>query len=90
MSITASMSDILKNVTGQREPVQLFASTPLECLQEMTAQFPMLNKWLYEEPGKLKSYIWLLVNNERIYEDEFDKIMKDDDQLFVMVAVLGG
>ncbi len=86
----ASMSDILKNVTGQWEPVQLFAGTPLECLQEMTDRFPILNKWLYEEPGKLKPYIWLLVNDERIYEDEFAKLMKDDDQLFIMVAVLGG
>ncbi len=90
MSVMASMSDILKNVTGQWEPVQLFASTPLECLQKMADRFPILNKWLYEEPGKLKPYIWLLVNDERIYEDEFAKLMKDDDQLFIMVAVLGG
>ncbi|MFO8101871.1 MAG: hypothetical protein R6U37_06895 [Dehalococcoidia bacterium] len=90
MSVKANMSDILKNVTGQKEPVQIFANTPLECLQKMTDRFPVLNKWLYDEPGKLKSYIWILVNDERIYEDEFDKTMQDNDRLFIMVAVVGG
>ncbi len=90
MSVTVSLSDLLKNATGQREPMQLSASTPLECLQKMATQFPILNKWLYDESGNVKAHVWLLVNDERIYEDEFDKELKDGDYLFIMVAILGG
>ena len=90
MSIIVSMSDLLKRATGHYEMVELSVGTPQECLQELVAQFPVLNKWLYEESGKLKPHVWLLVNDERIYEDEFDKLLNDADQLSLMVAVLGG
>ena len=90
MNVTLSLSDLLKNATGQREPVQVSSGTPLECLQEMADQFPILNKWLYDESSNLKAHVWILVNNERIYEDEFAKALKDGDHLFIMVAILGG
>jgi len=90
MNVTLSLSDLLKNATGQREPVQLSAGTPLECLQEMADQFPILNKWLFDEPGNLKAHVWLLINDERIYEDEFANLLSDGDRLFIMIAVLGG
>ncbi len=90
MSITITMSDLLMNATGQREPVELPAGTPLECLQKLSKKLTVLNKWLYDEPEKIRPLVWLLVNDERIYEDAFTIPLSDGDHLYIMIAVLGG
>ena len=90
MSVTVSMSDLLKNATGQREPVQFGGGTSLQCVEQMISQFPILNKWLYDETGNLRAHVWLLVNDELIYEDEFYNPLNDGDKLSIMIAVLGG
>ena len=90
MSVTVTMSDLLRRATGQREPVPFLAATPLECIKELVAQFPVLDKWLYDEQGKIKPQVWLMVNGERIYEDEFTRSLSDGDELSIMLAILGG
>ena len=90
MSITVGMSDLLRRVAGWQEPVELPVCTPLECLKKITLQFPILNKWLYDEQDKIKSHVWLMVNDERIYKDEFAIPLHDGDHLLIMVAIMGG
>lgn len=90
MSVTVTMSDLLRRATGQSEPVQVSAGSPLECVQEVANRFPILKKWLYDEGPKLKPQVWLSLNGERIYEDEFTRMLKDGDELSIMLAVLGG
>ncbi len=90
MSVIVILSDLLRKATGQQEPVKVSADSPLGCVQEMANQFPILNKWLYDEKDKLKPQVWLIVNGERIYEDEFAKPLTDGDELSIMLAILGG
>ncbi|NQT71369.1 MAG: MoaD/ThiS family protein [Chloroflexi bacterium] len=90
MSVTVTMSDLLRRATGQSEPVQVSAASSLECVQEVANRFPILKKWLYDEETKLKPQVWLSLNGERIYEDEFTRMLKDGDELSIMLAVLGG
>jgi len=90
VTITVTMSDLLKRLTGQSEPITMNANTPLECAELLVAQFPVLEKWLFNENRKLKSLVWLLVNDERINEDDFIMALNDGDRLHLLVAVLGG
>ncbi|MBT4512464.1 MAG: MoaD/ThiS family protein [Chloroflexi bacterium] len=90
MSITVSLTDLLKTTTGQQEPMQFADGSPLECLLKLVTQVPALHKWFYDEHEKLKPQVWLMVNGERIYEDEFSEPLSDGDQLLIMVAILGG
>ena len=90
MSITVSLSDLLKKATGQRESIEFTDGSPLECLQQLVIQVPTLQKWFYDENENLKPQVWLMVNGERIFEDEFKKKLNDGDELSIMIAVLGG
>ena len=90
MTITVTMSDLLKRLTGQFEPIVMKANTPVECAEMLVSQFPALEKWLFDENRELKSLVWLLVNDERIYKEDFDRVLNDGDQLHLLVAVLGG
>ncbi len=90
MPITVRLSDLLQTVAGIRGPLSITGHTPAECLQNLTAQYPRLRSWLYDEKGHLKPQIWLLVNGERIYATEMQRPLGEGDELFVIVAVLGG
>ncbi len=90
MSVTVILSDLLRRATGQQEPMQFEDGSPLECLEKLVMQVPTLHKWFYDEHEKIKPLVWLMVNGEKIYEDEFTRKLKDGDELSIMIAVLGG
>lgn len=90
VSVTVAMSDLLRRATGQDEPVTVSVGSSMECLQELANQLPILRKWLFDGEAKLKPQVWVSVNGERIFEDEFTRPLHDGDELSVMLAVLGG
>jgi len=90
VSVTVTLSDLLRRATGQEEPIQFEDGSPLECIQKLVMQIPALHKWFYDEQEKIKPLVWLMVNGERIYEDEYNSKLKDGDELSILIAVLGG
>lgn len=90
MRVTMKMSALLRNATGQQEPFETDAATPFDCLKELVGRFPKLESWLFDEDGGVKRQVWVLVNDERIYPDEFARPLKDGDEVSVLLAVLGG
>lgn len=90
MPITVRLSDLLQTVIETRGPLPIEGHTPNECLRNLTARYPRLEGWLYDESGNLKRQIWVLVNGERIYANEMGKPLSEGDELTLIVAVLGG
>ncbi len=90
MGITVAISDLLKHATGQREAVDVPSGTPVDCLREVVNRVPALRQWIYNDEGELKPHVWLVVNDERIYEEDYDKHLKEGDRLHIIIAVLGG
>lgn len=90
MPVTIRLSDLLQTVAGARGPLSVEGRTPAECLRNLTARYPQLDSWLYDEKGDLKPQIWLLVNGERIYAGEMQRPLSEGDEITVIVAVLGG
>ena len=90
MKITVTLSDLLRKVSGLKKPLQISADSPSECLNVVVSQFPELKRWLYDDNEQLKPQIWLTLNGERIYEDEYGTSLKDGDEISIMLAILGG
>ncbi|MFO8011618.1 MAG: MoaD/ThiS family protein [Dehalococcoidia bacterium] len=90
MGVTVTLSDLLKSATGQREPIDVPSGTPVDCLREVVNRVPALGKWIYNDEDELKPHVWLVVNDERIYEEEYDEHLKAGDRLHIIIAVLGG
>jgi molybdopterin converting factor small subunit len=61
-----------------------------ECFNNLVAEYPNLDEWLYEEKGKLSKYIDIFVNDESAYPEELRKPVKDGDEIYILMQIAGG
>ena len=61
-----------------------------ECLNYFVKQFPDIEKVLFEENGKLHSYLSIYVNREDTYPEELAKPVRDGDEIHLPSIVGGG
>ena len=71
----------LINVTG---------STVGQCLDDLTKQYPGIKPGLFENNGKLHSYIDIYVNGESAYPEMLAKPVKNGDKLHIIFLIGGG
>jgi molybdopterin converting factor small subunit len=90
MSVRVKIALLLRKFTDGQEFVQVAGSSPLECLHNMEVQFPGIGEWLFDKQGEVRPQLWVFVNGERIYAGELASLVKDGDELFIMLALAGG
>ena len=61
-----------------------------ECLKHLTAKFPPIEKQLFDEQGKLLSFIDIYVNGLSSYPEKLAKSVKDGDELSIRFIIGGG
>ena len=83
---------LLSELSGEPEVFELNAANALECLQIMLRRYPTMKKWAYDKEGKLIPLIWFFVNDpkmrEKLTPDEFEKPLKDGDELIIAFGKL--
>lgn len=87
MSVKVKIPSLLRQFTNKQEVVEVTACNALECLNNLTAQFPSLRRWLYDKQGELRPQVHIFINRERASADE---LLKDGDELLIMLAIAGG
>jgi adenylyltransferase/sulfurtransferase len=81
----------LRAYTSKQDSVDLKASTVGEALTALTAQFGDLRKHLYNEDGKLRSFVNVYVNDEDIRYLQKDKTqLNDGDTVSIVPSIAGG
>ena len=90
MSIKINVSLFLHQYTDGREVVEVNGSTVGQCLDHLVKQFPGIKQWLFDNNGKLHSYITLYVNGRSTYPEELAKPVKSGDELNILFMVDGG
>ena len=90
MSVNVNIHPSLQYITEDREIVEVTGSTVGECFQELVKEYPGLEEWLYEKGGKLSKYIDIFVNQESAYPEELKKVVKDGDEIYILMQIAGG
>lgn len=90
MKTRVRLSALLQKVANWQEIVEVTGDTPMECIRSLETQFPEMKAWLYDKQGNIWPQIQCYLNNERIYMDELITPLKDGDELFIALAILGG
>lgn len=90
MGIKVHTSPLLSQYTNNQRIVEVNGSTVGECLKNLVEQFPGLEKVLFNEHGKLLSYLGIYVNEESTYPEELIKPVKDGDELSITLMISGG
>src|ERR1700747_1924031 len=81
----------LRQLTDQNDSVQVNGGTVAEALNELTAQYPNIKKNLYNEQGKLRSFVNVYVNDEDIrYLDKDETKLEGNETISIVPSIAGG
>lgn len=81
----------LRPFVGNQESLELAGDSVSEILANLTEQYGDLNKHLFDEEGKLRSFINIYVNDEDIRYLEHEKTkISDSDTISLVPSIAGG
>jgi molybdopterin/thiamine biosynthesis adenylyltransferase/rhodanese-related sulfurtransferase/molybdopterin converting factor small subunit len=81
----------LRQFAGTHDSVEISASTVGQALTTLTTQFGDLRKHLYNDEGKLRSFVNVYVNDEDIrYLQKDATPIKDGDTVSIVPSIAGG
>jgi molybdopterin converting factor small subunit len=92
MSVQISIPTVLRRFTGDQTTVDLDASNVSEALNSLTAAYPALQKHLFDENGKLRSFVNIYVGSQdvRNLPEKHDTKLEDGAQLTIVPSIAGG
>jgi molybdopterin converting factor small subunit len=81
----------LRQYAGKQSSVDQNGATVGEVLTGLTTQYGDLRKHLYNDEGKLRSYVNVYLNDEDIrYLDKEASAVKDGDTISIVPSIAGG
>jgi molybdopterin converting factor small subunit len=81
----------LRQYVDKKDTIELNGATVGEVLVALTTQFGDLRKHLFNDEGKLRSFVNVYLNDEDIRYLEKDKTaVKDNDTLSIVPSIAGG
>ncbi|MCS6829809.1 MAG: molybdopterin-synthase adenylyltransferase MoeB [bacterium] len=91
MAVTVLIPSALQAYADNQSEVQVQANSVGEALQALTQAYPNLRKHLYNEQGKLRSFVNVYLGEEDTrYLQGLDTPVKDGDQLMIVPSIAGG
>ncbi|MBW1997609.1 MAG: MoaD/ThiS family protein [Deltaproteobacteria bacterium] len=91
MGIRINIHPDLFGATNGQEVAEVEGRTVGECLSNLAAKFPGLEKSLFDKgKGKLQSIFDIWVNGESAYPEELSKEVQDGDEIHITMVVGGG
>ena len=81
----------LRVYADKQDVVQVEGNTVGELLQNLTVKYSDLKKHLYNEDGRLRSFVNIYLNDDDIrYLDKEATIVRDGDTISIVPSVAGG
>src|SRR3977135_211730 len=81
----------LRQYAGKQDAVQLAGKTVSEVLHSLTSQYADLRRHLYNDEGKLRSFVNVYVNDDDIrYLEKEATPLKDSDVISIVPSIAGG
>ena len=81
----------LRQYTGKQDSVELKGATVGEVLGALTSQYAELRRHLYNDEGKLRSFVNVYVNDDDIrYLNKEATPLKDGDTVSIVPSIAGG
>jgi adenylyltransferase/sulfurtransferase len=81
----------LRQFAEKNDSLELTGNTAGEILQGLTTRFPDLRKHLYNDEGKLRSFVNVYLNDEDIrYIGKEAAKVSDGDTLSIVPSIAGG
>jgi len=91
MAVKVIIPTPLRQYTGKKDSVEVEGQTVEEVLRNLTARYNDLQRHLYSEEGKLRSFVNIYRNDEDIrYLERERTAVKENDVLSIVPSIAGG
>ncbi len=81
----------LRQFTGKQDSVNVAGATVGEVLNALAAEYPDLRKQIFNDEGKLRSFVNVYLNDEDIrYLSKVETASKDNDTISLVPSIAGG
>ncbi len=81
----------LRGYVENKDMIEVEGNKVGEILENLTADFPKLKNYLYDNNGKVRAFIRLYAGDEDINDlDGLDTVIKDEMDLNIVPAIAGG
>ncbi len=91
MSVKIKLCDSYKSViAGRPDFVEVEGTTIDDCLKDLIAKHPHIEKYIYDYPGEMCKAILFFHNGLSISQDELNRSVKDGDEIFPLMMIGGG
>lgn len=91
MAVTIVIPTPLRQFAGGQSEIEVEATTAGEALEKLTTAHADLKKHLYNEQGKLRSFVNVYVGDEDIrHLDGENTPVKDDETIMIVPSIAGG
>jgi MoaD family protein len=91
MAVKVIIPTPLRAYAGKQESVELHAKTVAEALSGLTNKFGDLKKHLFNDDGKLRSFVNVYVNDEDIrYLQKDQTQLREGDTISIVPSIAGG
>ena len=81
----------LRQFTEQKDSVEVTGATVADALNQLTAQYPNIKSNLFNDQGKLRSFVNVYVNDEDIrYMDKDATKLEGDETISIVPSIAGG
>jgi molybdopterin converting factor small subunit len=91
MAVKVMIPTPLRQFTGKQASVECNAGTVGEALGTLTANFSELRRHLYNDEGKIRSFVNVYLNDEDIrFLEKENTRTKDGDTISIVPSIAGG
>jgi sulfur-carrier protein adenylyltransferase/sulfurtransferase len=81
----------LRQFTEQQDSIEVNGATVAEALNELTARYPNIKKNLFNDQGKLRSFVNVYVNDEDIrYLEKDATALEGNETISIVPSIAGG
>ena len=81
---------ILRKYVNDQESVELHGDTLADLLIDLKRSYPALYQCVCTESGQLRRHLHLFINETRIEDNQWDRVLKPEEVVSVFQAVSGG
>jgi len=90
VGVKINIHPTLRQFTNGLAVAEVNGNTVGQCLNELVKQFPGIETGLFGKNGKLLDYVDVYVNTESSYPEELAKPVKDGDEIYITLMIVGG
>ena len=91
MTIKVKIPTPLRNLTNDKDLVEVNASNIREVIDALENDFPGVKERICEEDGSIRRFVKVYVNGEDVrFLSELDTLISENDEISIVPAVAGG